>query len=424
MKHFNHLRKPIVAVALVGALAVGTAAATAYQTITASLRPDITVELNGTPQTMKDVNGNEVYAISYNGTTYLPIRAIGEAMGLTVNWDSATQTVDLVGSAAGSTTGVYISGDRAKEIALNDAGYTESQVVMVGVELEWDNGRLVYDVEFYVNKTEYDYEIDAAAGTIVEKDQDIENFTIPTTGVNITLNRAKEIALADAGEQESEVTFTKTKQDYENGRVVYEVEFYAGQTKYEYEIAASDGAILDKDVDAPTTGSGTGATAGITLDRAKEIALADAGVNAANATFTKAKQDYDNGRLIYELEFYCQNQNCEWEYDILAADGTILSREHDGFCDGTCTGSGNHYTGSNGHHYGNGSGSASITASEAKNIAFQHAGVSSGAVWDLEAKLDYDDGRLEYEVEFKANGVEYEYKIDANSGAILDFEWD
>lgn len=417
MKHFNHLRKPIVAVALVGALAVGTAAATAYQTITASLRPDITVELNGTPQTMKDVNGNEVYAISYNGTTYLPIRAIGEAMGLTVNWDSATQTVDLVGSAAGSTTGVYISGDRAKEIALNDAGYTESQVVMVGVELEWDNGRLVYDVEFYVNKTEYDYEIDAAAGTIVEKDQDIENFTIPTTGVNITLNRAKEIALADAGKQESEVTFTKTKQDYENGRVVYEVEFYAGQTKYEYEIAASDGAILDKDVDAPTTGSGTGATAGITLDRAKEIALADAGVNAANATFTKAKQDYDNGRLIYELEFYCQNQNCEWEYDILAADGTILSREHDGFCDGTCTGS-------NGHHYGNGSGSASITASEAKNIAFQHAGVSSGAVWDLEAKLDYDDGRLEYEVEFKANGVEYEYKIAANSGAILDFEWD
>ena len=398
MKHFNHLRKPIVAVALVGALAVGTAAATAYQTITASLRPDITVELNGTPQTMKDVNGNEVYAISYNGTTYLPIRAIGEAMGLTVNWDSATQTVDLVGSAAGSTTGVYISGDRAKEIALNDAGYTESQVVMVGVELEWDNGRLVYDVEFYVNKTEYDYEIDAAAGTIVEKDQDIENFTIPTTGVNITLNRAKEIALADAGKQESEVTFTKTKQDYENGRVVYEVEFYAGQTKYEYEIAASDGAILDKDVDAPTTGSGTGATAGITLDRAKEIALADAGVNAANATFTKAKQDYDNGRLIYELEFYCQNQNCEWEYDILAADGTILSREHDGFCDGTCTGS--------------------------KNIAFQHAGVSSGAVWDLEAKLDYDDGRLEYEVEFKANGVEYEYKIAANSGAILDFEWD
>lgn len=425
MKHLNQLRKPIVAVALVGALAVGTAAANAYQTISAALRPDITVELNGTEHTMKDVNGNEVYAISYNGTTYLPIRSIGEALGLTVNWDSATQTVDLVGSVSG-VTGTYISGDRAKEIALNDAGYTESKVVMVGLELEWDNGRLVYDVEFYVNKTEYDYEIDASTGAILAKDQDIENFTIPSSGVSITLNRAKEIALADAGVKAADATFTKAKQDYDNGRVVYDVEFYAGQVEYEYEIDASSGAILDKDVDNNTT-TGSGSTSGITLDRAKEIALADAGVNAANATFTKAKQDYDDGRLIYELEFYCQNQNCEWEYDILAADGTILNREHDGICGGTCTGTGTNY-GNNGHHYGNGNGngngSTSINTSEAKNIAFQHAGVTASAVRELETKLDYDDGRLEYEVEFKANGVEYEYKIDANSGAILDFEWD
>ena len=82
MKHLNHLRKPIVAVALIGVLAVGSAAATAYQTITAALRPDITVELNGKEQTMKDVNGKEIYAISYNGSTYLPIRAIGEALGI------------------------------------------------------------------------------------------------------------------------------------------------------------------------------------------------------------------------------------------------------------------------------------------------------------------------------------------------------
>ena len=342
MKHLNHLRKPIVAVALIGVLAVGSAAATAYQTITAALRPDITVELNGKEQTMKDVNGKEIYAISYNGSTYLPIRAIGEALGMTVNWDSATQTVDLVGNANTGTTGAtYIGGDKAKEIALKDAGYTASQVTMVRLSNDWEDGRMVYDVEFYVNKTEYDYEIDAITGTILEKDKDIENFTIPTT------------------------------------------------------------------------------SAGITLNRAKEIALADPGVKEANATFTKAKQDYDDGRLIYEVEFYCQN--CKWEYDILASDGTILSRDYDGDCDNY----------GNGHHYGNGNGNGSganasglINTASAKSIAFQHAGVSTSAATNVKVELDYDDGRAEYEVEFRCNGIEYEYTIDAASGTILDYEWD
>ena len=84
---------------------------------------------------------------------------------MTVNWDSATQTVDLVGNANTGTTGAtYIGGDKAKEIALKDAGYTASQVTMVRLSNDWEDGRMVYDVEFYVNKTEYDYEIDAIQG--------------------------------------------------------------------------------------------------------------------------------------------------------------------------------------------------------------------------------------------------------------------
>ena len=139
----------------------------------------------------------------------------------------------------------------------------------------------------------------------------------------------------------------------------------------------------------------------------------------ANATFTKAKQDYDDGRLIYEVEFYCQN--CKWEYDILASDGTILSRDYDGDCDNY----------GNGHHYGNGNGNGNganasglINTASAKSIAFQHAGVSTSAATNVKVELDYDDGRAEYEVEFRCNGIEYEYTIDAASGTILDYEWD
>ena len=102
------------------------------------------MELNGSKQTLQDSQGNPIYPISYNGSTYLPIRAIGETMGLTVDWDSATQTVDLVGEVASSsnpgntdlpTTGsdgeTYIGRAKAKAIALADAGLAESGVTFI-----------------------------------------------------------------------------------------------------------------------------------------------------------------------------------------------------------------------------------------------------------------------------------------------------
>ena len=55
-------------------------------------------------------------------------------------------------------------------------------------------------------------------------------------GKKITLERAKEIALADAGVSASEVTFTKEKQEWERSMLVYEVKFYTEKSQYEYEI--------------------------------------------------------------------------------------------------------------------------------------------------------------------------------------------
>lgn len=88
-------RTIITALALTGALAVGAVAATTVQKITADLRPDMTVQVDGEARTMLDQKGNIVYPISYNGTTYLPVRALGEILGQEVKWDSKTQTVIL-----------------------------------------------------------------------------------------------------------------------------------------------------------------------------------------------------------------------------------------------------------------------------------------------------------------------------------------
>ena len=141
-----------------------------------------------------------------------------------------------------------ISADKAKKIALGDAKLAEKDVTFVKVELEFENNRLVYDVEFYSGNVEYDYDIDAVSGAIVSSDRDIENYSIPaqqTTvapAADIGVEKAKEIALSHAGV--GSARFTKAKIDYENGVKVYEIEFKVGNMEYESDINVVNGAIV------------------------------------------------------------------------------------------------------------------------------------------------------------------------------------
>ena len=70
------------------------------------------------------------------------------------------------------STSSDIGAEKAKSIALSDAGFTASQVQNLQVEKDNDDGRLEYQVEFRVNGTEYEYTISAADGTILERDID------------------------------------------------------------------------------------------------------------------------------------------------------------------------------------------------------------------------------------------------------------
>ena len=159
----------------------------------------------------------------------------------------------------------YIGVEKAKSIALKDAGV--SGATFVKTKLETEDGVKVYDVEFYKANVEYDYEIDAITGKILEKDLDIENFSIPkkkaTTNKQTTkskvktstkkaakdigVEKAKSIALKYAGV--SNVKFTKAKVDYENGIKVYDIEFRKGNKEYDYEIEAATGKIRERNVD-------------------------------------------------------------------------------------------------------------------------------------------------------------------------------
>lgn len=88
----------LLATVMLFAFAAGAVAGPAVQNITASLANDIKITLNGEAWTPMD-NGNPMAPIIYNGRTYLPVRAVGEAVGIKVAWDEATRTV-ILGEAA------------------------------------------------------------------------------------------------------------------------------------------------------------------------------------------------------------------------------------------------------------------------------------------------------------------------------------
>lgn len=262
-----------------------------------------------------------------------------------------------------STTGTtdasaYIGKDKAKAIALEDAGLTEAEVYDLDVDFDYEQGVLVYEVDFELGSVEYDYDIDATSGRILRShveddnagkapDANTGNTPDANTGndnstpapEDIGETKAKSIALEHAGVTEAQVTGLYAYKEYDDGIWEYHVEFYLGYTEYEYEISALDGAILDFDKDthddhddhhedshhnSPSTEA---PVAEITEAEAKAIALSHAGFTEADVSGLRVERDYDDGRAEYKVEF--RVGNTEYEYEILAADGSILDFEKD-----------------------------------------------------------------------------------------------
>lgn len=253
------------------------------------------------------------------------------------------QGVSSVGTAS---SGSYIGEAAAKAAALQDAGVAESAVSRLKIEMDYDDGRMVYDVEFYVNNVEYDYEIDAASGKIISRDIDHDNdyysnnSSVSGNSANfIGEAKAKSIALNAAGLSESQVSGLFVKLDYEDDlydRDNYEVEFYANGFEYDYEIDALTGEIIswNKDVDddyyhqqnnSGNNSSSSGAT--ISAEQAKSIALSKAGLSSANVSGLRTELDRDDGRTVYEVEF--RNGRTEYSYEIDANSGAVISYDID-----------------------------------------------------------------------------------------------
>ena len=282
-----------------------------------------------------------------------------------------------------------------------------------------DDGDSLYPLTYDGNTYLPAEQLASAVGYNATSDDDSVSLTkkvaatsTRTSSTDIGAEKAKEIALHHAGVSASNAVFVKAERERDDGRLTYDVDFYAGNKEYDYEILAADGTILsyDADIEGYRIPSSTSTSStDIGAEKAKEIALQHAGVSASNAVFVKAERERDDGRLTYDVDFYAGNK--EYDYEILAADGTILSYDADieGYRIPSSTSS---------------SSSGYISVERAKEIALQHAGLSSSGVNFDKAEFDHDDGRAEYEIEFHHNFREYEYTIDAASGTILEAERD
>ena len=155
---------------------------------------------------------------------------------------------------SGSTSDkAYIGAERAKSIALSHASLAETAVFDLDCQLDYEYGRMVYEVDFDANGAEYEYEIDAKSGDIllfeIERNgakQQGGSMTQESAGY-IGDEKAKSIALSNAGLTAASVTGLISELDSDDGAAVYEVEFIYGGYEYEYKIDAKSGAIIESD---------------------------------------------------------------------------------------------------------------------------------------------------------------------------------
>jgi len=355
----------------------------------------------------------------------------------------------VVYASSGPSQTSAIGGERAQSFAFADAGVDPVDAREVSVDYERFQDGFVYEVEFTAGDTEYEYKIGAEDGSVVKKESKTVR-ALEDGSPAVTLEEAQAIALADAGLTLEQAEITGTELGSEQGMPVYQIKFRGENAEYTYEINAQTGSVYSKStvVYAANDPGGTPAPAQsssptaqetlppvqtpapgaqptqalpdqpyIDLDAAKSAALADAGVDASQARFTKAQMDWEDRITVYELEF-CTTTHA-YEYEINAATGAVYDRSVE-----VLASYGGHHPDSHHGEWHHGSNCNCIGTDAARLAALSHAGCSAGQVVFSKEELDYDGGRAVYEIEFYKDGIEYEYEIDAATGAVLEYNWD
>ena len=162
---------------------------------------------------------------------------------------NAAGTTDQTGSNSGTQD---IGEDAALQAALEAAGVSESDASRLRISKDRDDGRVVYEIRFDVDQTEYDYDVLASDGQILSSDVELRNDDRDddddrnrgsNAGVAISREEAIDIALAKvSGATESDI---KIELDHDDGRYKYEGDIIYERVEYDFEIDANSGDVLE-----------------------------------------------------------------------------------------------------------------------------------------------------------------------------------
>ncbi len=362
-----------------------------------------------------------------------PEHSFADLTGLTINELNLMSKTDGIASEDVQSVGdasdkAYIGADRAKEIAFSHAGVVSANdVSKLEIEMDYEHGVMIYEIEFHYGDREYEYDIHAVTGDILKSENEPvkENVQPPidpgtsqtgdpqNPGTRISVDEAKQIAFAHAGvTSANDVSELETDTDDDDGVMIYEIEFHYGNYEYHYDIQADTGKILKSEKEPDDTNVQPPIDPGtrISADQAKQIAFAHAGVSSENdVSKLKIETDNDDGVTVYELKFVCGNY--EYHYDIHAGNGKILESEKEPIDDDDDDDDVSQ------------TGVKLISAVEAQQIAFAHAGVTAESdVSCLVVEADEENGIVIYELEFIYGNYEYSYDIVGTTGEILKSE--
>ena len=197
----------------------------------------------------------------------------------------------------------YISMAKARTIALSDAEFSDSNKVVFTVEKLVDGGIKTPYYLFVFNKgfTQWTYRIDATDGRVMYRNEEV---------LMVSLDKAKEIALADAVPEGAEVVFTKEILSRNSGRPCWILEFYTEKYQYTYKVDAKTGEVIFS-------------RRYIYIERAREIALKDAGIEYVDRVEFTVEELVDGGIKTPYYLFVFNNGSTQWTYRIDATDGGI-----------------------------------------------------------------------------------------------------
>ena len=266
----------------------------------------------------------------------------------------------------------YISMDAAQSKALNAANVDAANVESYSAQMGDVGTTTCYEVQFVSDGYAYYYAVNATDGEIVK---------VTKTPVGEEPIQAQPEQTTDASASQTGETTPSTATGNQNNTATTKPT--AGQTT--------------------TTPAANGQ---ITLEQAKETALKHAGLKADAVTFVKAEQDYENGKLVYEVEFVTNDGGkvVEYDYEIDAATGSVVSYDYDA------------------ENYVSAKGATTVSVDEAtakQTVLNKVPGATAANIYEW--KLDFDDGRWEYDGKIVYNLMEYDFTVDESSGAVT--EW-